>query len=370
MKAAQMWVITAILAAALASAAEPPAPGTYPLTPQPGRNSGRERHMLYLDKDGTGDMPFATASGKLRFRMVDERRVLIDRNDDGKADDADGPALERGLLAKIPIKLGGKPFDYPLFIAGLYSWDSNDGPTRAVMVNSGVFLEAHVGQTTVLLFDTNCNGRFGDIEDLAAKKPGDMLQIGADGKLRPMAKCFELDGKIQEFQIVNDAEALKLQPYTGPTATLKTGAGNGWKVEMRLRHADGSFVADTTTGGSVMLLPGTYRLEPFLAASPSSETGKNPKSPLQLYGAGVGATSVQIMAGENSLTFGPPLKLDFVASRSTEDDADVTVTDVTLTGAGGESYRADNCGAGGNSTITAFVRSGEKEKKVSSLAFG
>ena len=381
MRAASVFSIAAVVAVAMIflpaaraandEAAGAPQAGTYPLqpvTPKAGVGArawdarGCGNVWLVADKDGNCETPFATASGKLRMR-VDGGKILVDRNDDGKIDKDDGEASDAWSIS-IPVKLAGKPFEYPLTIGSFrYNLDRASGE-RKIAVCSMVYLEAKAGETVIRVYDENVNGRFGD--------SGDTVQFGAQGKSKPIAKYCEIGGALYEFAILNDGEAVKLQPYAGPMATVTVEGRDGWKVFARLRHAEHGLEPDTANGGTASALPGPYRLLDFWAVHGAKGTSPQElvSAPTNLRGAGAKDAVIQIKAGENRLTFGPPFKLDFAGYRSSEDSADVEIQGVTLTGAGGEVYRAYNYGSGGDSKLTCYVRSGGKEKKVASLAFG
>jgi hypothetical protein len=213
------------------------------------------------------------------------------------------------------------------------------------------------------LYDTNVNGRFGD--------PGDMLQIGVEGSVRAATKYLEVDGKIQEFQVVNDGEAVKLLPYTGPTATLKVNAPkDGWSAVLQLVHAEGLFVASPKSTDAA-LVPGAYRLgQAEVQFGDKTDTRGRAEYPIHLYASGRKGGPIQIKEGPNTLAFGPPFRLEFTAGRSLTDPAEVAITDVVLIGAGGEKYRAYNYGTNTGSTLTCSVRSAGKEQEVAKLSYG
>lgn len=62
-----------------------------------------------------------------------------------------------------------------------------------------------------------------------------------------------------------------------------------------------------------------------------------------------------------------PVKLDFTAARSSENDADVEIKEVVAVGADGSRGRPNDAGPDG---LTCTVRAGGKEQKVASLRYG
>lgn len=368
MTAPRILPLTLLLAAA-ALAADGTTLPLKPVVRTGPSDVGREYRLVRPDKDGLGEIPFATASGKLRLKLSGQK-VLADRNDDGKFDDADGDGAGKGETLKVPIKLAGKAFDYPFSVQFMQLGSRNLAQPQAVYLIGMVHLEAQMGQTVVRLYDTNLNGRFGDIS-VPDKEPGDLLQVGAAPRGQPITRYVALDGKIQEFSVVNDGQAVKLQPYTGPTANVKVDAKEGWKVTAALRSSDGGFVGNCEGGAQAALLPGAYRLEQAKAESgPRKDEGGRSRAAIEFYAWGAKDASLQIKEGDSTLAFGPPFKLDFAAVRSTEDEADVNVTEVALIGAGGERYRADNYGSGGDSTMECAVRAAGRDTKVATLAYG
>ncbi|MCY3020418.1 MAG: hypothetical protein NTW87_15470 [Planctomycetota bacterium] len=387
MAAIGRWCLAATLAVgALVHASEPPEAPAYPLQPvfrKPGdklSDSTCGSRVLHLDKNREAEMDFATASGKLRFRMLPDKvligpheigyKFLVDRNGDGTIDGADGEAVAPKEVFTVPVTLGGKPFQYPLSIIQVYSLPLGEHAYCAINVASMVYLEAQLGPPAKL-YDSNCNGRFGDIAGSASAGKDDLLEFGLKGEARPVSKCVLLpDGKLHEVQIVGGGEGIRFPPYAGPLATLTVNTKDEWRVRMRLRHTDSGFETDASTGTEVALPPGAYQAKWVNAEwrpKPNDATGA--ARPAVTF-VGLGALGLQLKEGENNLPFGPPFKLDFTAARSTEDDADIEVAEVSLVGAGGERYRPRVFSAGGPKTIGVSIRAGGDEQRVCTLAYG
>ncbi|MGD0092338.1 MAG: hypothetical protein ABSE73_20675 [Planctomycetota bacterium] len=334
----------------------------YPLKPvvETGRRgAGHQSHLVSLDKNGEGEMSFATASGKVRFKIEGEK-ILLSYKNDGRFEMACSEGDHNQPTVKIPVKLAGRPFEYPLLLSPVHFVSAGER-NQAVYAMGQLHLEAQAGQTTVCLYDSNLNGQFGDT--------GDMLQIGAEGKVRALTKYVAIDGQIKELQIVNGGEAVRLLSYTGPTATLKLNTKEGWGTEVQMGEVQGLFVANAAKGTEALLLPGAYRVE--RASAQFGESTTRTPAPLSFSSASNRDVSIQIKEGQNSLAFGPPFRLEFTASRSAADDGTVNVTDVVLVGAGGEKYRANNYGSNGKSTLACFVRSSSgRQEKVADLSYG
>jgi hypothetical protein len=369
------WLCAAVMAVgALVRAAEGPEPATFSLKPvvcKPGDDTGSVGHAstyVRLDRNGQAELPFATASGKLRFKVTGGK-IIMDRNDDGRFNAADGEGAAGDQVSEVPVKLAGKDFQYPLSIR-----TGGNGPEekpRYAVISGLAHLEAQVGETKVCLIDSNLSGRFGDAHDPEGEQEGDLLQIGSEDKQQPITRYIELDGKIQELKILGECEAIALRLHAGPTAALKVEAREGWKVETRLSHKGGAFVVDAEVGAKCMLLPGAYEIEWVTASSGSrKDDDGEARAEIQLYGGGSKGAPVQIKEGENALSFGPPFKLEFAAARSTEDASDIEITDVALAGAGGDRYRAYNHGSGGGNALNCYIRSGARSEKVSTLGYG
>jgi len=368
----RLWLVAGVLAAGAAlRAAETPAPATYPLKAVSSKDmkeaaqAGRPCYRwLPLDKNGCAEVPFATASGKLRVKL-DAGKLLLDRNDDGKFDEADGNALPNGEATDVPVKLAGKDLAYRVGFQSL-----GDGAGRAVLLLSLTRLETQIGPTVVRIFDGNCNGRFDDVGP-TGQEAGDLVQAGDKTQALPIGKFLCLDGAIQEFEILNGGEALRLRPYAGPAAKLTTEAAEGWHVKATLRHTENGFQTEAADGTPGAALPGAYQVAQVLAQFGAQSESADPRpAAVVLYAVGDKGATVQVSEGQNRLRFGPPLKLEFTASRSPEDEASFEIADVALVGAGGERYRACNYGSGGASALTSFARAGQKEQKISSLSYG
>ena len=83
-----------------------------------------------------------------------------------------------------------------------------------------------------------------------------------------------------------------------------------------------------------------------------------------------GAVGCGLHVSKRQAVASPPSGLDFTAARSSEDNADIEITEAVLLGQDGSRQRP-NC-SGGN-TLTCYVRKGSTERieqQVASLAYG
>jgi hypothetical protein len=310
-----------------------------------------------------GEVPYASPSGKLRFKIVGEKKVLVDRNDDGKLDAADGEPVTFGDPVQVSVVLGDKHVQIPVVIEPM----GDNGKWFYARVVTLAWLEGEFEKTKLQIFDSNGNGRFGEI---AKKNEGlsDMIQIG-QRPAQTLAEYLAIDGKLYKLKLADDCTSLTLKPYTGQTATLKLGAAEGWTINTTLNHKDDSFNTSLNAGETCTLLPGNYEIENLNAAR-GEKGSENPSVSLSGAGNTEKTKPIRINAGENTLTFGPPFKLEFAVTRSTEDAGDVEIGGVSLVGTGGEEYQACNNCQERSSSLTVWLRSGSKEQKVSTLSYG
>jgi hypothetical protein len=327
----------------------------------------QNRRIVQLDREGRGEIDFATPSGKLRFRVL-ENGVAVDRDGDGTIDRAEGDILSDGAVVKVPVQLAGKTFPYPIAINALRL--SGGGNRGLALIQGRVHLEAGTGATKIALLDSNLNGRFGDRHGKASAGEGDMLRIGDGSTLRPCTTHVEIGDSVRTMEIAGGGESIVLRRYSGPLSTLKVEAVTGWKTEASLWREDGGFAVDVKSGGEARLLPGAYRIARCGATHTAKKLIFFDSADVIFYGPASEARPVSIAEGANTWRMGPPFQLLFTAKRSTEDDDDVDITDVSIAGQGGDSYPVNNCSSNQSTTITAHVRAGSKEKKVAALTYG
>jgi hypothetical protein len=239
-----------------------------------------------------------------------------------------------------------------------------------LQVEGLVYLEADIGGTTIRLYDSNLNGCFGDVAESGGRQVKDQMQIGAAGASRSLCQYILLGETLHEIELVSGGEALRVQPYTGPVATLTPAFPAGWQAHLALTHVESGFEASASAGKKTMLPPGAYLLR--ARDCQSGDAADVRKREVRLFSrfALSRASKFFVTPGENTVAFGPPFKLGFDAVRSTEYEDLVTVRDVWLIGAAGECYDAYNAGENAENTHTCFVRAGGREQQIGTMRYG
>lgn len=317
------------------------------------------------NKDGVVEIPFATASGKLKAQITTKRTLLvrvresirIDTNGDGVIDEKDAPAVSVSgsgqiIRVKVPVKLAGKTIDYPIAFQAYGSPEN-----RYLLVGSGVMLESKFGDQTLRIIDDNVDGRFCGEGDRVLIYPAGTRErsLGAGGM--QWTPTMEIAGKLYQLAAVNDSAQLKITPYTGPIAEVQIACEKPFTATATVT---GEMAGSWTMQRPAPFVPGKYSVQ-----SVRLQYG-NEKAQV-LYGqANPQQKPIELKAGKNLVKFGPPFKLDFDANRN---GALVEITGVTVAGASGEVYRPYVQDAKTES-FAWYVKAGGKEKQLAALQFG
>jgi len=269
--------------------------------------------------DGRGEIPFATASGKLLLRV--ERGLLrADINGDAKLDQADGDGTPLHGSLSVPVQLGDRSIPYQLKAEMIFG--------GMVVLASSTRLQGNVGNVPVVFVDTNVDGRFG--------QPGlDSYQVGSDGTCLRQGRTVQVGDALYHVEMTEDGGTVSTRPYGGPVATVTMApAEPQWQVTLKLAHESHEMCAEVSSGEGCRLVPGSYQIEQATARFTKGATGvlaaaRSERTPL-----------LTLASGDNRIQAGPPFKLEFSAFCSKESPADVEIEDVALVGAAGERYRA------------------------------
>lgn len=365
----------AMLAACVPTlAGDYPLAGTHPLKPVTDTVApdAWARGYLYpkADRDNEAEVPFASAAGRLRLRIVGGNKVLMDCNGDGKLDEADGEAVGVHTTVPVTVMLAGRPCPYPIYVSGLH----RELASYCLALETRLHLEAQVGDKTLWLHDRNFTGRFGDMVEANAAQTWDLVQFGPKGALQAFGQCVVLAGALYECEVLNAGEALRLRPYAGPLATLALTAPAGWQVQVRVCHARSGLEAEAATGARVPLPVGEYRIKSLSAALEMQErdakTGR--RRQVRFVKSAFKQASLSLQPGDNALPFGPPFRLEFEAAKTTADTESLVLGDAWLVGASGEFYGVRDFGAGGSGerTLACSVRANGREQEIGSVNYG
>ncbi|MHC5057475.1 MAG: hypothetical protein ACYTKD_22605 [Planctomycetota bacterium] len=353
---------------------------------QPGPGQGMAQ--VRLDAKGEGSIPFENAAGKLLVRFADGK-VFVDVNADGKIDDADGEglkALEPGPFPgsyptfKVAARIAGQDAEYPLSLFFARQ--------EIVILGSDASLRGKVGDATVTLFDSDVNGSFSDVgrdgilvTEGKTPAPAQFLPAGP-GRLGRVAA---IGGELFNIEVKRGGASLGLSPYEGEKATLTLKTRElVQQATLMLAHRGGLFTCQVASGAKTVLPAGDYTIVQSQLGLKLPQDGKPAPSIVERFlGGGGGGPDVAMLAGggdattpvvtmragENEVSPGHPLKLEFTA-RAAPGRRKLQVTDASIVGGMGERYRAQIYAPGVESTLTVHVRAGGRERRLSKLEYG
>ncbi len=194
-----------------------------------------------------------------------------------------------------------------------------------VVLGGGGVIEGEVGGTSIRIYDANLDGQF--------RGDGDAIAVGGEGtrdnSRMPWSRVMEIGGRLQTVAL--DAERLKLTltPYAGEIAEVRVRSESPPKhMGLQFREESGGMVATSTDETAVRLVPGRYHVYGSLAFG---EKGRFSEIHLREL-----ASPVEIRAGSQEIKLGPPLRVDFEATR---DGDTVTIGTAPVTGVAGELYQ-------------------------------
>jgi hypothetical protein len=380
------------------------------VTMKPAVNQGHSNAQRYVrfDKNGCVKFKFPTKSGVLLLRLKD-KVLQADTNCDGKIDASDAPGIKQpdpramfmvGEAGKdegepklknvipIPVKVGSAAFDYNIGLA--YVYDKN----KSGSIQSKTILKGDMGDHEIILFDQNVDGIFdkGGVDKIstrnkkpATRRPGSRRFISY-GKQMELAPVIRVEKKLYNMQVLDKGLTLKFNPYPGPTAQLLVKTEQNSEATLTLKHIKGLMNVEIRSGEPGVFVPGKYYiLQNQFYYRPKSKIVKEKKGVMGFlfgketssvvsgrtenysgYSNESDAHVIELKEGENTLTPGKPLKLDFSAQAWKSTRTFYNVSKVFLTGAAGERYNTPYSKKG----IMCIIRKGETEIKRSKLEFG
>ena len=351
-----VWVgmaLGGLTALGLAQAAEKTTDIPMVLKESPDNASPTGFTYIRLDANGQGELPFATATGKLVVKL-DGEKLRVDTNGDGRVDDQDAPPRGIRETVKVPVRFGDRAASYTLRVLFL--------PKQLAGLGGACWLEGTFGQTRIRIQDQNLNGVFGE----AGK---DTVALGEGGVVSPWTGTLEVEGRLYSVALGADASSLRLTPYAGPRAwvALKT---DDPAVEVRagLMETSGLAFAECQGAAPTRCLPGSYRIQHLMLVERAPGAAPGQARPL-LVGDGNGGI-LALAPGTNTVTYGPPFTLAFKAVRDAAGGPAFTVQSAALVGKGGETYRACDYANREGSALECLVRAGNEEQKLATLEYG
>ena len=297
---------------------------------------------IKFNKNGIGELPFSNAAGKILFKL-DDGKVFADINGDGKFDKTDGNAIAAKETFHVPLKINGKEMQYSLRFPFVRP--------NTLFLMSHSRLEGKYNGKKISLIDNNLNGNFGEIGV-------DKFQIGREFIPTPLSGLISIGGELINIKIRENGGTIIVTPYKGPTAKIKLQTIDGWIVDFILTHQKKTISATINSDTTTVLIPGKYTIDKAIVMSRNMKT--------RFYGRG---GSIVLEEGINVIKTGPPFKLEFTAFRSKEDIEEIKIESALLVGAAGEKYNASSLGSG-KSSLKSYIRSGRKEKELSTLEYG
>lgn len=353
MKLSQITSPIVALLCAAANAAWAANAVDVPLRIQRGSNvhAYGERYVA-LDEAGEGSMPFTTACGELKMRLVDDA-LLLDRNGDGTLNDADGAPVGNDETAEIAAHPFGTRASYPINVRICSD--------RRVRLQSQIVVKGEKDGATYELHDGNLDGRFDEYGT-------DMFRI--KGAWQCLAKVVRIDTELHGITVARNGGALRLSPYTGPLANVTVSCGEGgWLPELHVKHKDGEYIGKVALG--MPIPPGQYTIQGVRLIGTVSDGSATGRRRVFLHGYDPEEETVlTLKEGSGTLTLGPPLKLAVKAVKLADDASKVKVVRASLIGVAGEKYRALATGDRVTSTLECWVRTGGKEEKLTTMRFG
>jgi hypothetical protein len=325
-----------------------------------------------LEKDKRGEMDFATPSGKLRFQLEHDGYIRIDRNEDGAFDEKDKPFVSpKRPTTMVTIRIGNESVNYRLSISGAGDREL-PGDNPALFVTSLMALETQAGADRIRILDANCNGRLGEFAGNGGES-GDQMQIGEASPV-PLQPYLLRDAKLLRVEVPATCQELRLAPYAGPVSTLAVSVKDGYAFTASLQHKESGYLTEEIQRGHpVLSLPGSHRIYGvgLHYANPLDPAAKDAdQEPAVVLSGASEQPPVELKEGANERAFGPPLKLEFLAARSTKDPTAVEIKDVWLTGVGVERYTAQNYGQESAQALQCLLRHGERTVVASKLSYG
>lgn len=286
--------------------------------------------------DGRGAMPFA--GGRLDYR-VHQGGLLLDRNRDGCLDGRDLPVLGQGQAAVLSLPFGSATLAYPLRLSHFQS--------HYAMLAAGVRLRTRVAGRELWLGDPDCVGSFDGVALAEHQRP------------LPLGRVLELEGRLYEVELRQEAGRLAWRPWTGPVARLRWPApvDGGTKGEGRL--FGGEAVAELRSGSEVLLPPGRYRVESCQLRL--QLPGR--KAPCPLFG---GQGTITVAEGAQDLPLGDSFSLGFRASAA--GDGRIILDDAWLADPAGIRFRPALQGVKGEAWL--LVRDRGDEARLAKVEYG
>lgn len=321
-----------------------------------------------LDGRKRGNLRFPP-SGKPLLIGRRGSRVVIDMNGDGDLTAADGKGAGVGKVVMAPIDMAGTRVEYPLRVVS--------ASREAIKLASAAVLSGRLGRHRLFLFDSNANGRFGQIgrdrimiveedRDGRAVTPSE----GAASVGVAMAEIHAIGEKLVGLKLAADGFSLTATPYSGDTVSLRCVVTAGTQeCSVSLAETRGRYRVQLRNGAKVAALPGEYRIDGGRTVVRLVTNGRSSGTHTMLIQKGRGG-KLSISGRDAEVAPGPPFTLGFDVKIKGSGVKELKVTNVYLIGGAGERYKAVFRFSGGESFVKAYTRSGGEEKMFGRLEYG
>lgn len=215
---------------------------------------------LKVDQD-RAHLPYPPVAGGIALERRDGK-WLVDRNTDGKLDDADLPLVEHGRFFTLPYPFAGKthPFHFRLI--------EIEGQQRLIVNGLSHLAGTAGGRWFALVDGWSANLRFGDFGQ-------DGLYIGTsaqDATRLTWRSILSIDRRLWECSLVDQGATLAFAPYAGPVAQVQ--------VVLDMPEVEGPAVRIADGGLTFKVDGNRFELElAFASAAAGSAPASAPKAP-------------------------------------------------------------------------------------------
>jgi hypothetical protein len=314
------------------------------------KNQRRNMTYVRLDKDGIGKFSFdQVPSGMLLFKYK-EKKLYFDSDYDGKFEGVDATPIERRKPISIPLEINGETYSYKIQVPF--------GNPRMIYLTCLSSLEAEYKGTKINLYDKDVNGDFSDLGK-------DLIKVGNAPEPALLGNLTGIGTGLYDLEYENKGTTVKLKPYEGPLAKVNVKSEENRTCKMLVSHVDGKLSTEIESGKDIVLIPGEYKITRSISYVQDPENKRKRKNML----TGRGGTMI-VTEDQEVINIGAPFRMEFNAVKSAKDSDSIKITSVDIIDNTGAKHRAKLYYGNEKSTLLSFIRSGQKEKQLSSMEYG
>ena len=220
------------------------------------------------------------------------------------------------------------------------------------------YLEGEYKGRKITLIDKNFNGDFSEVGV-------DMINFGTAMNPGKIEDSFRIGSALFDLKFKDKGGPLLLKPYGGPLANVRITEPEKRFTKLTIQQENSKFTTDLVPGEETFLVPGNYKI--VRSVSYTLDPDDNKKYRDVLYGRG---GVIKVSEGDNVINPESDLKLEFDAYKSAADNNAIKITSVSLRDIMGAKYSARLSSSKGKSKLQSFIRSGNKEKLLSTMEYG